>query len=108
MESDLETRWQKSIEERNLTPGEIGSMVAGMERGVNVSENWNQRMISSIARDRAEIEKRYGVRIGQTSITCARCGRPWGFGGHSCSGISRDHKGGVLTLEAENGALEGF
>lgn len=87
MESDLETRWQRSVEERNLTPGELEIMVAEMERGGSIPGNWNQRMILSLAREKAEVEDWYGIKIGQTTVTCARCGGPWGFGGHVCDDI---------------------
>jgi len=44
-------------------------------------ESWIQRVSPSLRKEKQEIEKRYGIRIGQTEIYCARCDRPWGFGG---------------------------
>lgn len=55
-----------------------------LPRGENGGETWNQHCLKSIQRERAEVEKRYGIKIGQTDIYCAKCGRPWGFGGHVC------------------------
>jgi hypothetical protein len=46
--------------------------------------NWSDCCKASIARERTEVEARYGIKIGQTGIRCATCGRPWGFGGHIC------------------------
>jgi hypothetical protein len=46
--------------------------------------DWSSRCPDSIRKDKREIENKYGIRVGQTEIYCARCGRPWGFGGHMC------------------------
>lgn len=46
--------------------------------------SWDERCLESIRKDKKEIEARYGIRIGQTEVYCARCGKPWGFGRHSC------------------------
>jgi hypothetical protein len=40
--------------------------------------------LKSIQREKQEIEARYGIRIGQTDIKCFKCGRPWGYGRHTC------------------------
>ena len=40
-----------------------------------MEESWNSRCIKSIQKEEAEIEKRYGIRFGQTEIYCIRCGR---------------------------------
>ena len=46
---------------------------------------WNRRVEASLRKERVEIEARYGIRVGMTSISSARCNRPWEFGeGHSC------------------------
>jgi hypothetical protein len=42
-------------------------------------------VISSLARDKTKAEERYGIKIGQTSIICAVCGKPWGFGHRECN-----------------------
>jgi len=47
--------------------------------------DWNTTCENSIRRERLEIEKKYGIKIGQTEISCARCGKSWGFGGHVCA-----------------------
>ena len=41
-----------------------------------MKDSWNSLCADSIRRERAEIEKRYGIRFGQTEIYCVRCGRP--------------------------------
>ena len=33
----------------------------------------------AIRGEKREVEKRYGIRIGRTELTCDRCGRLWGF-----------------------------
>lgn len=43
-------------------------------------KNWNQRCMDSIKREKAEVEKRYGIRISQTEIYCAICGKGWPYG----------------------------
>ena len=50
-------------------------------------DSWNARCAESIRKEKLEIEKTYGIKIGKTSISCARCGGAWGFGGHKCQGI---------------------
>jgi hypothetical protein len=45
---------------------------------------WNIKVEESIRREKKEVEARYGIRMGQTEIYCARCGKSWGFGGHTC------------------------
>lgn len=49
--------------------------------------DWNSRCLKSIARERKETEARYDIRIAQTDIYCARCGKPWGFGRHVCQDV---------------------
>jgi len=87
MDPDLEQQWQEAVRQKNLAPGEIESMVEGMELGITIPHNWNRKCEESIRREREEVEKRYSISIGQTSISCARCGKPWGFGGHTCQDI---------------------
>ena len=36
--------------------------------------NWNSIGADSIRKEKAEIEKWYGIRFGQTEIYCTRCG----------------------------------
>jgi hypothetical protein len=49
--------------------------------------DWNRRIEASIKKEKAEVESKYGIRIGQTEIYCIRCGRPWGYGNHICQDI---------------------
>jgi hypothetical protein len=49
--------------------------------------DWNKRCAESIRKEKTLVEAKYGIRIGQTEIYCARCGKPWGFGGHVCQGV---------------------
>jgi len=49
--------------------------------------NWNSICLDSIKKEKAEIEKRYGIRFGQTEIYCARCGRPCTPGSHTCGDV---------------------
>lgn len=51
-----------------------------------IETDWNRRVKESIKREKAEVEARYGIRIDQTQIHCAKCGSPWGFGNHLCRG----------------------
>jgi len=46
---------------------------------------WNEKVRVSLEREKAEVEERYRIKIGQTSITCSVCGRPWGFGHRECN-----------------------
>jgi len=41
--------------------------------------NWDARCSESIKKQRAEVEKRYEIRFGQTDIYCAKCGKTTGF-----------------------------
>jgi len=52
-----------------------------------MKESWVNKCSKSIDKEKHEIEKRYKIKIGQTEIYCARCGKPWGFGGHICQDI---------------------
>jgi hypothetical protein len=57
--------------------------------------NWNKRVEASIRREKAEAEKKYGIKIGQTEIYCSVCGRQWDLTGkHGCKGLSA-HSGMV-------------
>lgn len=49
--------------------------------------NWNTRCIESIREQKREIAKKYNIRFGQTDIYCAKCGKPWGYGKHTCQDI---------------------
>ena len=74
--------------------------------------NWNQRCAESIAKEKAEIAKRYNIRFGQTEIYCTRCGRPVANPeNHTCQDIrferlrkERDEKMSKLK-KSENKAL---
>ncbi len=50
-------------------------------------DNWNDRCRDSIQKEKKEIEDRCRIRIGQTEIYCVRCGKPWGYGNHTCADI---------------------
>jgi hypothetical protein len=50
----------------------------------SMEQSWSSRCAESIKREKREVEKKYGIRIGQTEIYCARCGESWGFGNHIC------------------------
>ena len=39
-----------------------------------IRENWNFRCDKAIRRERAEAERKYNIKIGQTTIHCCRCG----------------------------------
>jgi hypothetical protein len=49
--------------------------------------NWNDRSREAIRKEKEEIEARYGIRFGQTEIYCARCGKSWGLGNHTCQDV---------------------
>jgi hypothetical protein len=53
----------------------------------SMEQSWSSRCAESIKREKLEAEKKYGIRIGQTDIRCARCGQSWGFGKHICQDI---------------------
>jgi hypothetical protein len=62
----------------------IGKEAESVRRQKVDEPSWFSRCAESIRKERVEAEKRYGIKIGQTDIYCARCGRPWGLGGHTC------------------------
>jgi len=70
-------RWEKSGEKKIIVAGELSKRMTN-------SESWASRCAESTNREKREIEKKYGIRIGQTDIYCARCNKPWGFGSHTC------------------------
>ncbi len=49
---------------------------------------WNARCEKSIRQGRKEVEQRYGIKIGQTTITCARCGSSCWPGNHTCQDLA--------------------
>ncbi len=51
-------------------------------------ESWNARCEKSIREQRKEVEQRYGIKIGQTTITCARCGSQCWPGQHTCQDLA--------------------
>jgi hypothetical protein len=50
--------------------------------------NWNERCDASCREQRREAEEKYGIRMEQTTITCARCGRSCWPGQHRCLDIA--------------------
>jgi hypothetical protein len=52
-----------------------------------MEETWDIKCSRSISEESREVEKRYKIKIGQTEIYCARCGKSWGFGDHVCQDI---------------------
>jgi hypothetical protein len=54
---------------------------------VNTQPPWSSRCVESTKKEKRMIEKKYGIRIGQTEIYCVRCGKAWGFGNHTCQDI---------------------
>ncbi len=50
-------------------------------------KSWNERCVESIRREKKEIVKKYNIRIRQTDIYCARCGKPCVPGHHTCRDI---------------------
>jgi|GEM_PF-1512537 hypothetical protein len=96
MDLDLEKRWQAAVEAKQSGRVEPGSPPKGMELLWKVTdpdyvgtaaENWSSWCEASIRKEKIEVEKKYGIRFGRTEIYCARCGRPWGFGRHTCRDI---------------------
>lgn len=74
MEVNSESRWNLALTTKDapiLTPDK---------------STWNDRVSRSLARDRTEVEVRYSIRIGQTEIYCARCGKLCVPGHHTCAG----------------------
>lgn len=73
--------------------------------------SWNERCFRAVEKDRAETEKKYGIRIGRTEVYCSRCSRPWGSGNHTCQDLRFEalHKKKQEELselrESENRAL---
>jgi len=49
--------------------------------------SWNVRCEKSCQAEKKEIERKYNIRIGQTEIHCADCGRSCWPGRHSCQNI---------------------
>lgn len=81
-----------------------------MELTKQPEKSWSQRALESIRRDRKETEAKYGIKFGKTEIYCARCGRPWGFGRHTCFDLAlksiRDQKEKELeSLKGESAHL---
>jgi hypothetical protein len=51
-------------------------LVRGAE---SIPENWNRKSEEAIRIEKREVEKKYGIRLGRTEISCNRCGRLYGF-----------------------------
>jgi len=87
MEPELEQRWHAAVLQKGLSSKELRIMVEKMEKRLTIPDNWNQRVVDSLAREKKAVEARYGIRMGQSEISCATCGRQWDFTGHNgCSG----------------------
>ena len=69
--------------------------------------DWNKKVEESIKREKAEVEKRDRIRIGQTQIHCAKCGSPWGFGNHLCRGGQMSLLEGFKASKREKGEIAG-
>jgi hypothetical protein len=65
-------------------------------------QNWNERCAASLKKERAEIEAKYNIRIGQTDIHCATCGKAWSTF-HDCSGMDPERRNEVERLKRELG-----
>jgi predicted nucleic acid-binding Zn ribbon protein len=63
--------------------------------------NWSDRCREAIRRERQEVETRHGIKIGQTDIACVKCGRPWGYGKHTCQDIRLEQ----LNEKSKKGVL---
>jgi hypothetical protein len=61
---------------------------------------WNERCLASIKGERQEIERKYNIRIGQTEIYCARCGKSWSTF-HDCAGMLPERRAEVKEFKAE-------
>jgi len=42
-----------------------------------MESSWFTRCSGSIRKQKVEVEKRYGIRFGQTDVYCAKCGKRW-------------------------------
>jgi len=75
MDKDLEQRWVNaiSLKKSSTPPCEKSS--------------WNSRCIEAIQKGKAEVAKKYNIKFGRTEIYCASCGKPWGFGRHTCQEV---------------------
>jgi hypothetical protein len=64
--------------------------------------SWNERCLESIKKQRAEIEKKYGIRFGRTEIYCARCGKSCWPGRHVCEAIRLEnlHKAREASIKS--------
>jgi hypothetical protein len=82
MDAELEKRWREAESQKNIEPDELKAMVQEVERGITIPENWNWLCEESIRKEKKEIEKKYGIRIGHTEIYCAECGKSWGTRSH--------------------------
>jgi len=84
MEAELENRWRSAQRKKNLTPNQLKVFVQEMEERITIPHDWNVRALASFRKERLEVQERYHIGIGQTDIHCALCGRPWGYGRHTC------------------------
>jgi len=100
MDAELERRWKEAERQKNIAPDELKATVQEMERGITIPENWDQRVLAPIRKEKAEAEKRYGIRIGQTDIYCAWCGKPAGFF-HICAKMDPKRRREIETLQEE-------
>lgn len=59
------------------------------ESAENKARDWNSQVLNLIKKERAEVARRYNIRIDRTNVHCNRCGRIWTGEHHVCVG-SRD------------------
>lgn len=62
---------------------------------------WNARCQESIRKEKAEAEKCYGIRISQTEIYCAWCGKPATFF-HTCPDMSPERREEIEGIKDEH------
>jgi hypothetical protein len=56
--------------------------------------------VESIKREKLEAEKKYGIRIAKTDISCAYCGNAAGFF-HVCSAMPPERKEEIIRIKKE-------
>jgi hypothetical protein len=61
---------------------------------------WSARCLESIKKEKAEAEKRYGIRISQTEVYCVWCGKPANFF-HTCQDMSPERREEIEGIRAD-------
>jgi hypothetical protein len=74
------------------------SMNVIAERGI---ERWSNRCQRSMDRGKREVEKKYGIRIGQTDLYCIRCGKSCFPGRHVCEDMRLENLHQARKAKAE-------